>query len=213
MQQKLVLLRHGQSIWNVEQRFTGSTDVPLTDLGMAEARRAGEMLRDAGWEFDLAFTSQLSRARRTAAEALAMMGLGEIEVRHDARLNERSFGILEGMRFVEAAARYGEEWGQPWLWGLRPEGGESLDDLMERVRPLWEGDIREAVRGGRRVLVVAHGNTIRAFDELVRGGVGERLDRVPTAHPLVYEWNGKAAEVRRTAIDVSNGAPGASTMA
>ncbi|MBL8295614.1 MAG: 2,3-bisphosphoglycerate-dependent phosphoglycerate mutase [Bryobacterales bacterium] len=213
MQHKLVLLRHGQSIWNVEQRFTGSTDVPLTELGVAEARRAGEVLRESGYAFDLVFTSRLSRARQTAREALMVMGLPDIEVRHDARLNERSFGILEGMRFVDAAARYGEPWGQPWLWGLRPEGGESLDDLMERLRPLWQTDIHDAVTAGRKVLVVAHGNTIRAFDELLRSGQGERLDRVPTATPLLYEWNGSPAGVKRTAFEVSNSASSASKMA
>ncbi len=170
------------------------------------------MLREAGHCFDLVFTSGLSRARQTAREALALMDLAHIEVRHDARLNERCFGILEGMRFADAAAQYGEQWGQPWLWGLRPEGGESLDDLMERVRPLWQSDIRDAVTAGRNVLVVAHGNTIRAFDELLRGGSGERLDRVPTAHPLLYEWNGSPAGVQRTMFTVSNQAPAASTM-
>lgn len=212
MKQQLVLLRHGQSQWNVEQRFTGSTDVPLTALGVEEARRAGVALRDAGFAFDLVFTSALSRAQETARQLLRAMG-ARPEVRSTPLLNERSFGVLEGMRFAEAAARFGPEWGEPWLWGLRPQGGESLDDLLERVRPCWEQEIRPALEAARRVLVVAHGNTIRALDELLRNGAGERLDRVPTAQPILYSWNGDGSSPTRNTLAVSAGPGGASTMA
>jgi 2,3-bisphosphoglycerate-dependent phosphoglycerate mutase len=182
----LVLLRHGQSAWNLEQRFTGWTDVALTPLGECQARAAGEALRDQGLVFDAVWTSELQRARRTADLALATFPVNGVERRSLCCLNERNFGILEGLKYVEAAERYGEQWGQPWLWGLRPEGGESLEDLVERVSPFLEKELRPAVMGGRRCLVVAHGNVIRALDELLRNGKGSRLDTVPAAVPLIY---------------------------
>jgi 2,3-bisphosphoglycerate-dependent phosphoglycerate mutase len=191
----LVLLRHGQSVWNLEQRFTGWTDVALTPLGEDQARAAGALLRDQGFTFDVIWTSALERARRTAELAMEAFPLNGIEHCPLPCLNERNFGILEGMRYVEAAERYGAEWGQPWLWGLRPEGGESLEDLVERVRPFVDDQLRPAIANGRRCLVVAHGNVIRALDELLRDGHGTRLDTVPAATPLVYRLDPLARSV------------------
>ena len=196
MSLRLILLRHGQSIWNVEQRFTGWTDVALTELGEAQARAAGQLLRRRRFLFDAVWTSELQRARRTADLALAEIGANGGTRQATTRLNERNFGILEGMKFEEAARIHGPEWGQPWLWGLRPEGGESLEDLADRVQPLLDGQIRPALCVGRVILVVAHGNTIRVLDELLRGGTGARLETVPAATPLMYELDEGSMSVR-----------------
>ncbi|MCC6590264.1 MAG: 2,3-bisphosphoglycerate-dependent phosphoglycerate mutase [Bryobacterales bacterium] len=195
-ERSLVVLRHGQSIWNVQQRFTGSTNVPLTELGRQEARRAGRLLRDHSYGFDVVYTSALERAQHTAELALQELGTPDVETIIRPVLNERCFGIMEGMKFTEAAQQYGPEWGQPWLWGLRPEGGESLEDLVERVRSFCEDEVIEALGEGQRVLVVAHGNTIRAIDYVLGGGSAQALERVPTATPLIYTWNGSRRPVR-----------------
>lgn len=191
-----MVLRHGQSIWNVEQRFTGSTNVPLTELGKEEARRAGRLLRNHRYAFDVVYTSALERAQHTAELALEELGTPDVETIMRPVLNERCFGILEAMKFTEAAEQYGPEWGQPWLWGLRPDGGESLEDLVERVRSFCEDELMDLLESGHRVLVVAHGNTIRAIDHVLCGGSTQALDRVPTATPLIYTWNGSPAPIR-----------------
>lgn len=194
-EQQLVVLRHGQSIWNVEQRFTGSTNVPLTPEGEQQARRAGQLLRQQGFQFDVVYTSALERSQHTARLALEALGAPDVETIARPALNERRFGVLEGLKFAEAAERYGSQWGEPWLWGLRPDGGESLEDLVERLRPFCDNELLEAVRGGGRALVVAHGNTIRALDYILRGEAAEPFERVPPATPILYRWNGAPAPV------------------
>jgi len=184
---QLVLLRHGQSVWNFEQRFAGSSDVELTELGWEQARAAGRLLLERSFRFDLVYTSELRRARHTAAAALSQMESTAIPAHVSGRLNERHFGDLEGMKYTDAARQYGEEWGQPWLWGKKPPGGESMEDVAARVRPFLEEQLFRDLRAGLRPLVVAHGNTIRVLDELLRGGVGTRLETIPAASPLVYQ--------------------------
>ncbi|MBK5294609.1 MAG: 2,3-bisphosphoglycerate-dependent phosphoglycerate mutase [Acidobacteriia bacterium] len=173
-------------MWNLEQRFAGSSNVELTELGLEQARSAGRLLVDRNFGFDLVYTSQLKRAQHTAAAALSQMQSGEIELHATWRLNERNFGELEGMLYTDAALQYGEEWGQPWLWGKKPPGGESMEEVEERVRPFLDEQLFPDLRAGRRPLVVAHGNTIRVLDELLRAGVGARLETIPTANPLLY---------------------------
>jgi len=183
---ELILLRHGQSVWNFEQRFAGSSDVELTQLGLEQARNAGRLMRERRFHFHVVYTSLMRRARRTAEEALAQMSVDGIAVHAMARLNERHFGDLEGMKFTEAAERFGQQWGQPWLWGKRPPGGESMEDVAARLQPFLTDHLLPDLISGRRPLVVAHGNTIRVLDELLRRGEGTRLETIPTATPLLY---------------------------
>ena len=215
---RLVLLRHGESEWNRENRFTGWTDVDLSERGVAEARAAGRLLKAGGLSFDVAFTSVLRRAIRTLWLVLEEMDLAWIPEQKDWRLNERHYGALQGLNKAEMAARYGEQqvlaWrrsydtpppalqpadprdaiGDPRYGGLaRAEVPltECLADTVARVLPCWNDSIGPAIRSGKRVLVAAHGNSLRA---LVK-----HLDRVsdleivglniPTGVPLVYELN------------------------
>jgi 2,3-bisphosphoglycerate-dependent phosphoglycerate mutase len=183
---RLVVMRHGQSVANVEQRFAGSIDVALTDLGKEQARNAGLRLRESGIAFDQVLTSALSRARTTAMLTMDALG-ASCDVRVDARLNERRFGTLEGIKFADAAAEFGAEWGEPWLWGKRPPEGESMEDLAERLAPLLESELKPAIADGLRWMLVAHGNTISVLDDMLSNGGFPRLDRVPPATPLIYE--------------------------
>src|SRR5919198_435631 len=185
----LVLLRHGESAWNLENRFTGWVDMPLSPRGEEEARSAGEKLR--GRRIDKLYTSVLVRATETARIALDVAGLGPLPTERDAALNERMYGDLQGMNKAEAAARFGGEQVRLWRRGydVRPPGGESLADTAARVLPYWEGHILPDLRAGRNVLVVAHGNSLRALvmhlDGLTRAQV---LDlEIPTGVPLLYE--------------------------
>ena len=210
---KLVLLRHGESVWNRENRFTGWVDVDLSPKGVEEARAGGKLLRDAGLRFDVAFTSQLKRAIRTlwiALEELDQLWLPEVK---DWRLNERHYGDLQGLNKAEMAAKFGEE--QVLLWrrsydvpppplaredprseatdpryaGVPVPAAECQKDTVARVVPYWEAAIAPAVRAGRRVLVVAHGNSLRALVKYL-DGVGDAeivALNIPTGVPLVYE--------------------------
>jgi len=238
----LVLLRHGESQWNLENRFTGWTDVDLTDNGRREARAAGELLSRSGFTFDIAYTSVLKRAIRTLWIALDALDLMWLPVVHSWRLNERHYGALQGLNKSETAARYGEHQVLQWRRAfavapepllaqarlirddarykhLKPEDApatESLKDTVARVLPFWNDSIAPAILRGRRVLVTAHGNSLRALIK--------HLDRmsdddivalnVPTARPLVYELDsglmpirhyylGDAAEIERAARAVS----------
>ena len=184
----LVLLRHGESAWNLENRFTGWVDMPLSPRGEEEARSAGEKLR--GRRIDKLYTSVLVRATETARIALDVAGLGPLPTERDAALNERMYGDLQGMNKAEAAGRFGAEQVRLWRrsYDVRPPGGESLADTAARVLPYWEGHILPDLRAGRNVLVVAHGNSLRALvmhlDGLTRAQV---LDlEIPTGVPLLY---------------------------
>lgn len=212
----LVLLRHGQSTWNQENRFTGWTDVDLTEQGRNEARRAGQLLVEAGLTFDLAYTSLLKRAVRTLWLALDEMDLMWLPVIRSWELNERHYGALQGLNKAETAAEHGEDQVKIWRrsydipppaldtsdvrWpGHDPRYAnldpallpvtESLKTTVERVVPFWEQTLAPAIREQKRLLVVAHGNSLRALvkhlDQIADDKIVEL--NIPTGVPLVYE--------------------------
>jgi 2,3-bisphosphoglycerate-dependent phosphoglycerate mutase len=185
----LILLRHGQSQWNLENRFTGWVDVPLSERGEREARSAGEKLR--GRRVDKLYTSVLVRAVETARLALESAGIGPLPSERDPALNERMYGDLQGLDKAEAAARFGADQVKLWRrsYDVRPPGGESLADTAARVLPYWEARLLPDLRAGRNLLVVAHGNSLRALvmhlDGLTTAQVLEL--EIPTGAPLLYE--------------------------
>ena len=186
----LILLRHGQSQWNLENRFTGWIDVPLSPTGEDEARAAGEKLR--GRHIDKLYTSVLRRAVDTAILALETAGTTVPVTERDAALNERMYGDLQGLNKAEAAKRFGDAQIKLWRrsYDVRPPGGESLADTAARVLPYWESHILPDLKAGRDVLVVAHGNSLRALvmhlDGLSHTEVLEL--EIPTGAPLLYEF-------------------------
>jgi len=239
---KLVLLRHGQSRWNLENRFTGWVDVGLTDKGVAEAESAARSLTDAGYTFDLAYTSVLERAIKTLWIVLERMHLMWIPVSRHWELNERHYGGLQGLDKAETAKEHGDEQVKIWrrsldtppppstdedLRALRHDPryrdlpdeklprGESLAMTIERVLPLWNRTIRPSVLKGRRVIIAAHGNSLRALVSHLDGlSKKEILElNIPTGVPLVYELEDDATAIRRYYLEPSSqrtaGAPGA----
>jgi 2,3-bisphosphoglycerate-dependent phosphoglycerate mutase len=213
---KLVLLRHGESTWNLENRFTGWTDVGLTDTGVAQARDAGRLLKEAGCEFDVAYTSVLKRAIWTLWHCLDAMDCTWLPVVNDWRLNERHYGALQGLNKAETARQFGDE--QVLVWRrsydtppppLEPrdprcERGdrryaaladeqmpltECLKDTVARVLPCWDQHLAPAIRSGRRVLVAAHGNSMRALVKYLDGISDEAIVglNIPNGIPLVYQ--------------------------
>jgi 2,3-bisphosphoglycerate-dependent phosphoglycerate mutase len=222
---KLVLLRHGESQWNLENRFTGWTDVDLPDNGRAEARRAGELLEREGFDFDLAYTSVLRRAIGTLWTVLDVMDRMWLPIEHSWRLNERHYGALQGLNKAETARRFGDEQVLVWRRAYAiapdplPDGDprladgdpryaavdpaliprtECLKDTVERVVPYWRETIAPSVRAGRRVLITAHGNSLRALIKyLDKVGDDEIVHlNIPTARPLVYELDEKLEPIR-----------------
>ncbi|MBI4517967.1 MAG: 2,3-bisphosphoglycerate-dependent phosphoglycerate mutase [Deltaproteobacteria bacterium] len=199
----LVLLRHGESQWNLENRFTGWVDVPLTDKGREEARRAGEKLRDI--HFDCAFTSVLQRANETLAIVLQVIGQAGIPIERDQALNERHYGDLQGLNKAETAEKFGKE--QVHLWrrsyNIAPPGGESLQDTAARTLPYFESKIVPALKTGNNVLVAAHGNSLRSIvmqlDQLTRQQVLEL--NLATGVPVVYEFDMKMRIVSKRVLD------------
>jgi 2,3-bisphosphoglycerate-dependent phosphoglycerate mutase len=187
----LVLLRHGESQWNLENRFTGWVDVPLSPKGEEEARQAGEKLKAAGIGFDLAFTSVLQRAIRTLEITLDVLGQSDLPLEKDQALNERHYGDLQGLNKAETAKRFGEEQVHIWRrsYDVAPPGGESLKDTAARTLPYFEVKIFPAVKAGKNVLVAAHGNSLRAvvmyLDQLSREQVLEL--NLATGVPIVYD--------------------------
>jgi 2,3-bisphosphoglycerate-dependent phosphoglycerate mutase len=188
---RLVLLRHGESQWNLENRFTGWVDVPLTPRGIQEAKDAGEKLRD--YTFDRAFTSVLVRANETLRLALDTIGQTGIPIEKDKALNERMYGELQGLNKAETAKKYGDEQVRIWRrsYDVRPPGGESLQDTAERVLPYYEQTIKPYLLKGDTILVAAHGNSLRALimelEQLSREQILEL--NIPTGAPLLYELN------------------------
>ncbi len=208
----LVLVRHGQSQWNLENRFTGWIDVDLSETGEAEAREAGRQLREAGLEFDRAWTSLLKRAIRTLWIMLEETDAAWLPVERTWRLNERHYGTLQGLNKAETAARHGED--QVMIWrrsyatpppplsaddpthpshdrrydGARPPSSESLRDTLERVLPWWERELGPRLLNGERILVAAHGNSIRALVKHLDGISDEEITdlNIPTGMPLAY---------------------------
>ncbi len=213
---KLVLIRHGESTWNLENRFTGWTDVPLTATGVQQARQAGALLREAGYEFDVAYTSVLKRAVWTLWHALDEMERTWLPVQHDWRLNERHYGALQGLNKADMARQYGDE--QVLVWrrsydtpppaldasDARSERSdvryaklapaqipltECLKDTVERVLPLWQERLAPAIQSGQRLVIAAHGNSIRALVKYL-DGIGDNDIvglNIPNGIPLVYE--------------------------
>ena len=213
---KLVLVRHGESVWNRENLFTGWTDVDLSERGAQESREAGIALKEAGFGFDVGFTSVLKRAIRTLWIILDQMDLMWRPERKDWRLNERHYGALQGLNKAQTAAQYGAEQVQLWRrsYHVRPPAlteederhprldpryrtlarhllpkGECLQDTVERVLPFWQQRIVPAFREGQRPLIVAHGNSLRALIKyLDRVSDAEIVNlEIPTGNPLVYE--------------------------
>lgn len=184
----LTLVRHGQSQWNLENRFTGWTDVPLTDAGRHEAEEAGRLLHDI--PMDYAFTSMLQRAQETLAIILRVLRRADVPITKDAALNERNYGDLTGMNKDEAAARFGAEQVHAWRrsWDIRPPGGESLADTDARTFPFFREHILPRVMGDEDVLVVAHGNSLRAIIKEIEGLIPEQIVslEIATATPYVY---------------------------
>ncbi len=193
----LVLLRHGQSQWNLENRFTGFHDVDLTENGVAEAEKAGELLAGAGISFDKVFTSTQLRANRTAEIALKKAGqahLLENMTRHE-HLRERDYGDLTGLNKDETREKYGDEQVHIWRrsYDTPPPGGECLKDVVEnRVRPYYEANIKPLVEGGENILMAAHGNSLRAMLIILGAETPETINaaEMPTGVPLVFEMEG-----------------------
>ena len=190
MDRLLVLARHGQSEWNLKNLFTGWRDPGLTDLGVEEARTAGRRLKAMGVRFDIAFTSDLSRAQRTCKLMLEEIGQPDLETIENQALNERDYGDLAGLNKDDARARWGEE--QVHLWrrsyDVPPPGGESLKDTVARVLPYYIREILPRVMGGERVLVAAHGNSLRALVMVLDGLTPKTIPslELATGIPLVY---------------------------
>ena len=222
---KVVLLRHGESTWNKENRFTGWHDVDLTDRGVAEAREAGRLLRDGGYVFDAAFTSVLKRAIKTLGIALDTLDQLWIPVTKSWKLNERSYGALQGLNKAETAAKHGEAQTKIWrrsfdvppppltiddprhpshdprYQDLKPNElplTESLKDTIARFMPFWHGTIAPAISSGQRVIIAAHGNSLRALvkdlDNIHESAIVEL--NIPTGIPLVYELDDNLKPLR-----------------
>ena len=214
---KLVLLRHGLSQWNNENRFTGWVDVPLSDAGMEEARNAGKLMKEAGLEFDVAYTSVLKRAIKTLWLALEELDMMWIPVNRTWRLNERMYGGLQGLNKAETVAKHGEKQVLTWrrsydtpppvmektsqYWpgndrryaklGAELPATECLKDTVARFLPFWESDIAPAIKRGERVLITAHGNSLRALVKYLDNVSDDDIVElnIPTGIPLVYQLN------------------------
>lgn len=193
MERLLVLVRHGQSEWNLKNLFTGWKDPGLTEQGVAEAHRAGQQLRDLKLEFDIAFTSDLSRAQKTLGIILDELGQSGLETLQDQALNERDYGDLTGMNKDQARQEFGEEQVHIWRrsYDVPPPGGESLKMTAERVLPYYREEILPRVLEGKRTLVSAHGNSLRSLImELEDLTPEEILKReLGTGTPIVYRLN------------------------
>jgi len=222
---KLVLMRHGESQWNLENRFTGWTDVDLTDTGREQARKAGELLKKEGYTFDLAYSSVLKRAIRTLWIALDAMDAMYTPVGVNWRLNERHYGALQGLNKAETAAKYGDEQVLIWrrAYAIAPEplsldderhprfdsryakipadqlpATECLKDTVARVLPFWNESIAPAIRSGRKVLIAAHGNSLRALIKHLDNVSDDDIVNlnIPTGQPLVYELDDDLRPIR-----------------
>jgi len=220
---QLVLIRHGQSQWNLENRFTGWWDVDVTDKGAEEARAAGRLMRDKGLDFDIAFTSLQTRAIKTLNLALEEMTRLWLPVEKDWHLNERHYGALTGLDKAQTAARHGAD--QVHIWrrsfdippppmeagsvfdlsadrryaGIDIPASESLKDTIARVLPYWEAKIAPELKAGKRVLISAHGNSLRALVKHLSGIADDAITtlEIPTGQPIVYELDNQLGEVNR----------------
>ncbi|ETD67034.1 phosphoglyceromutase [Pelistega indica] len=222
---KIVLMRHGESQWNLENRFTGWADVDITETGRQQAWDAGKLLKSEGYTFDVAYVSVLKRAIRTLWTALDAMDMMYLPVKKSWRLNERHYGALQGLNKAETAAEYGEE--QVLIWrrayaiapnplsldderhprfdaryaGLKPEElprTECLKDTVARVIPIWNDEIAADIKAGKKVLITAHGNSIRALIKYLEDMSEEEILKlnIPTGQPLVYELDENLKPIR-----------------
>jgi 2,3-bisphosphoglycerate-dependent phosphoglycerate mutase len=221
----LILLRHGESTWNKENRFTGWTDVDLTDTGREEAARAGDLMKEGGYTFDIVYTSVLTRAIRTMFIALDRMKLLWIPVVKSWRLNERHYGALQGLNKAETAAQHGDDQVKIWrrsydippppltkddprhpshdprysgLKATEMPDTECLKDTVERFLPLWHQDIAPTIKNGKRVLIAAHGNSLRALVKYLDNISDQEIVElnIPTGIPLVYELDDQLQPLR-----------------
>jgi 2,3-bisphosphoglycerate-dependent phosphoglycerate mutase len=196
MDRLLVLVRHGQSEWNLKNLFTGWRDVDLTEQGVSEAREAGRKLKAQGLVFDVAFTSALKRAQRTLDLLLAEMGQGGLKIVRDQALNERDYGDLSGLNKDDARKKWGEEQVHIWRrsYDIAPPGGESLRDTLARTLPYYVQEILPGVLRGERTVVAAHGNSLRALvmvlEKLSPEGILKR--EIATGVPIIYRLNADA---------------------
>lgn len=194
---RLVLMRHGQSQWNLENRFTGFKDVELSEQGIEEAKLSGRNLAKAGIQFDVVYTSTLKRAYTTAELALQAAGQGHLAagmIKSDD-MRERDYGDLTGLNKDETKQKYGEEQVHIWRrsYDVQPPGGESLQDVVEkRVRPYYEAVIKPQLQAGKNILVAAHGNSLRALLIIIGENTPENINatEIPTGSPLVIEFEG-----------------------
>lgn len=207
----LVLVRHGQSEWNAQNRFTGWRDPGLTDRGMAEARRAGTLLRHEGHKFNIAYSSVLQRANHTLDLILETIGQTDIEIVCDKALNERDYGDLSGLNKADAAAKWGDHQIHEWRrsFDIPPPGGESLKDTLERVLPYYKANIWPKVRAGQSVIISAHGNSLRALIMHLDAVSPEEIlsHEVDTGAPMVYRLTKSGAVHSRVDLVKSMGGP------
>ena len=193
MKSKLVLVRHGQSEWNAKNLFTGWKDPKLTDLGIQEAIKAGDLLETRNLKFDLMFTSDLFRAQETGRLILEQMNQTDIQVIEDQSLNERNYGDLAGLNKDEAREKWGEEQVHIWRrsFDVPPPGGESLKNTAERVLPYFELEIMPKVKEGLNILIAAHGNSLRALVMKLEKISSEEIVKleIATGDPLIYEYS------------------------
>ena len=193
MKSKLVLVRHGQSEWNAKNLFTGWKDPKLTDLGIQEAIKAGDLLETRNLKFDLMFTSDLFRAQETGRLILEQMNHADIQVIKDQSLNERNYGDLAGLNKDEAREKWGDEQVHIWRrsFDIPPPGGESLKNTAERVLPYFELEIMPKVKEGLNILVAAHGNSLRALVMELEKISSEEIVKleIATGDPLTYEYS------------------------
>ena len=205
MDRLLVLARHGQSEWNLKKLFTGWRDPELTDLGVEEARNAGRWLKEQGYGFDVAFTSNLKRAQRTCALILEEMGLEGVETIRNEALNERDYGDLSGLNKDDARERWGDAQVHQWRrsYDVPPPGGESLKDTAARVLPYYIQVILPRVMAGERVLVAAHGNSLRALVMVLDGMTTKTIAslEIATGIPLVYQLKADTTVESKTVLE------------
>ena len=222
---KLVLLRHGESQWNLENRFTGWTDVDLSEKGIKEATSSGEIIKESGFDFDLVYSSLLLRAHRTMDICLEEMGISDIPLKYNWRLNERHYGTLQGLNKGETAQKYGDNQVLTWRrsyntppppLGINDErhprfdnsyddlnenqlpASESLKDTLNRFLPYWHETIAPSIQSGKKVLIVAHGNSLRALVKYLDDISEEEIIglNIPTGVPLVYELDDQLSPIK-----------------